>query len=882
MRRWTRKQAEQDLERELRSHLDLEAEEQQEAGLPPDDARYAARRAFGNLTLSKEDTRAMWGWTFLEQLGQDLRYAGRMMRKNLGFSIVAIACLALGIGANTAIFSLINAVIMRPLPGVTEPGRLVRLTRGGHSYPKFEALKAQRIFASTVAFTTRRLPIDVNGAIQWADVGLASGDYFATLGVGAILGRTLAPEDDRMQAAVTVLSYNFWTRAFSADPGVLGKRVRVSGLLVTVVGVTPPDFTGIVVGVPTDLTLPLTTAPLVSSQLRPDVLTRRSAHWIDIVGRLAPGQSMEEANSRLQVVWPQVLAATAPPDTKPDAGFFRHRTELQPGGNGFSRLRGTYATPLYVLMGLVGLVLLIACTNVANLLLARGAARQREFAVRLATGAGRGRLIRQLLTEHLLIALIAAVAGALFASWGARALVTFIASSNNPIFLDLAPDWRVLLFTMGITMLTTVLFGLVPAVWAARADLAPALKDHSRTYHGSGRLRKGLVVSQVALSMLLAVGAGLFLHSLRRILAVDSGLDATNVLLVRADATSAGHRGHRAASFFSDLVDRVNSLPGVQSAAISWAPPVSRGMLDGGAVSIEGRAHPPAEDRAVLSNFVSSRYFETVGQRLVAGRHFSERDRQGAPRVTIINQTMARYFFGDESPLGRRVTPYFGRGPNVNRDCEIIGVVRDAAYLSLKDPPKRVLYVPYAQGPEFLQSENMVLAVRSVGATASVAKQVREVVAQLDKNVLVETETLQSHVDGSLTSERLLAMLSGFFGGLSLLLVAIGLYGVMAYSVTRRTGEIGIRLALGARPSSVLSMILGEGAVLALAGVGLGVVAALASSRVIATLLFGITPRDTAAFAGAVLVMVMVALLATILPARRASRVDPMVALRYE
>jgi predicted permease len=534
-------------------------------------------------------------------------------------------------------------------------------------------------------------------------------------------------------------------------------------------------------------------------------------------------------------------------------------------------------------MGLVGLVLLIACANVANLLLARGATRQREFAVRLATGAGRWRLIRQLLTEHILLALIAALAGALFASWGTRMLVSFISSSTNPIFLDLAPDWRVLLFAIGVTVLTAVLFGLVPSLWAVRVDVAPALKEHARAFSGSGAsLRKGFVVSQVALSMLLAVGAGLFLSSLRRILAVDSGLDATNVLLARADATSAGHRGPRLAEFFTELLDRVNSLPGVRSAAVSWAPPVSRGMANDGDVSIEGRAHRPGEDEVAWSNFVSPRYFETVGQSLLAGRHFTERDRQSAPRVAIINQTMARHFFGDESPIGRRIAPWGGRNPNVQHDYEIIGVVRDATYSSLKDEPKRVLYVPYAQGPEFLQGENMILEVRNTGAPASVARQVREAVAQLDKNVLVEVETLQSHVDGSLTRERLLAMLSGFFGGVSLLLVAIGLYGVMAYSVTRRTGEIGIRLALGARPASVLSMIMREGAVLALVGVALGVVAALVSSRLIVTLLFGITPRDTAAFAGAVILMVLVALLATILPARRASRVDPIVALRYE
>lgn len=601
------------------------------------------------------------------------------------------------------------------------------------------------------------------------------------------------------------------------------------------------------------------------------------------MGRLAPGPPLEQANARLQVVWPQVLAATAPPGMPATSGFFRHRTELRPVGYGFSGLSATYAAPLYVLMGLVGLVLLVACANVANLLLARGAARQRELAVRLATGASRGRLIRQLLTESMLLSVIAGLAGVVFAVWSTRVLVSFISSSANPVFLDLRPDWRVLTFTLGVAVLTALLFGLGPALRATRIDLAPTLKQSSRAFSGGGgRLRKALVVSQVALSMLLAVGAGLFMNSFRRLLSVDTGFDWTNVLLVRANAISAGNRGPAATQFFTDLLERANSLPGVQSSAMSWAPPVSRGFGNNGNISIEGRPPRPGEDRVVWSNFVSPRYFETIGQRLLAGRDFTGRDRQGAPRVAIINQSMARYYFGDESPIGRRIAPWDGSEKEVKHDCEIVGVVRDATHFDLKESPRRVLYVPYAQGPHFLQGENMILAVRSGGAPAPVAKQVRELVAQLDRNVLVDAETLQAHVDGSLTRERLLAMLSGFLGALSLLLVAIGLYGVMAYSVTRRTGEIGIRIALGARPAAVLSMVLREGFLLVLAGVVIGVVAAWASSRVVATLLFGITARDAAAFASAVVVMVLVALFATLLPARRAARVDPMTALRYE
>jgi putative ABC transport system permease protein len=875
-----RDQVEQDLEDEFCDHLERRIEADVARGMTVDEARYAAMRAIGGLEQRKEECRDMRGTQLVDEFRQDVRYALRSFVKNPGFALVTLLSLALGIGANTAIFSLINAIEMRPLPGVVEPLNLVRLTGGSVSYPKFEALKSHRIFANTVALNQERLPAEINGSMQPTRILLVSGDYFNALGVKALLGRTISPEDDHTQAAVAVASHGFWTRELSADRAALGKSIRISGLPVTIIGVTPHEFTGVQIGVATDLTVPVTAMPRLRPE-RADILSRRSAHWLQLMGRLAPGQSLEQANARLQVVWPQVLAATAPPGTPADSAFFHHRTELRPAANGFSALRSQYASPLYVLMGLVGLVLLVACANVANLLLARGAARQREFAVRLATGARRGRLIRQLLTENLLLATISGLVGIAFAVWSTQALVRFISSSANPIFLDLRPDARLLAFTVGVTFVTALLFGLTPALRATRIDLAPALKENSRAFSSGGeRLRKMLVVSQVALSMLLAVGAGLFLNSFRHLVAVDTGFDATNVLLIRANAIDAGHRGPRAYHFFAELVDRAKALPGVQSAALSWAPPVSQGFGNNGNVSIEGRPPRPGEDGVVWSNFVSPGHFATIGQQLVAGRDFTARDRQGAPKVAIINQSMARHFFGNENPIGRLIAPW---GESTDKpDCEIIGVVRDAAYFDLREPPKRVLYVPYDQGPDFLQRQNMILEVRSASALAVVATQVRDVVAELDKNVLVDTETLETHVNSSITRERLLALLSGFLGVLSLLLVAIGLYGLMAYSVTRRTGEIGIRLALGARPAAVLSMVLREDSLLVLGGVSIGVLAALVLSRVVATLLFGIGPRDAAAFAGAVGVMAVAVLLATILPARRAAHVDPTVALRYE
>jgi predicted permease len=872
-----RDQVERDLGDEFRDHIERRIEADVARGMTVEEARYAAMRALGGLEQRKEECRDIRGTQSIDQFRQDIRYAWRSLVKNPGFASATLLSLALGIGANTAIFSLINVLVIRPLPGVREPDRLVLLTNGSFTYAMFEELARQRIFANTAAFRTERMPVEVNGTMQWTQVALASGDYYPALGVHATLGRTLSAEDDRTQAPVAVLSHGMWTRAFSADPGVLGKSLQINRLPVTIVGVTAPEFVGVVVGSPTDLTLPVTLAPKLWRDSRSDLLTRRSARWVNLIGRLIPGQSFEQANAQLQVIWPHVLSVAAPAGSPPTSRFFAHSTELRPAGHGFSQLRGAYASPLYVLMGLVGMVLLIACANVANLLLARGAARQKEFAIRLATGAARGRIIRQLLTEHLLLAAVAAFGGVMLASQGTRLLVRFISLSREPVVLDLTPDWHVLLFTIGVTALTALLFGLAPALRAVRVDVAASLKEHARALGGAGtRLRNGLMIAQVALSMLLAVGAGLFINSLRQVLAVDAGFDATNVLLVRADASGAGHRGPRAIQFFTEFLDRVNSLPEVRSAALSWLPPVSLGALNNGNISVEGSR--AGEDRVAWSNFVSPRYFETVEQKLVLGRSFTELDRHGAPNVAIVNESFAHYFFGNENPVGRHFDP---RGGN-EFDCEIVGVVRDAIYSSLKEEPRRVFYVPYNQSPEVFQGGNMILEVRSAAAGASLAREVRQVVAQLDKSILVETETLQEHVDGSLTRDRLLALLSGFLSALSLLLVAIGVYGVISYSVARRTGEIGIRMALGARPAWVLSMVLREGLVLVLIGAVIGVVTALASSRVIASLLFGVTPHDRAAFAGAGAAIGLATLLATLLPARRAARVDPMVALRHE
>ena len=828
------------------------------------------------LTQTKQRTRprveAPTGYV-VQDLWRELRYAIRTLLARPGFAAIAVLSLALGIGANGAVFSVINALVLRPLQGVAKPDRLVRLTNGSFSYAAFEELAARKLFATTAAFHQDRFATQLNGTTQWTQVVLASGEFHGALGVDALLGRTLTADDERSQAPVAVLSHAFWRRAFAGEASAIGKTIEINRVPVEIVGVTAPAFAGVVISSPTDITVPITLAPQIATRLRADILTRKTGRWLDILGRLSPGQSLAQADGRLQSVWPEVMAA-APPAPPSATAAPPPTTGLVSAANGFSRARG-YASPLYVLLGLVATVLLVACGNVATLLLARAASRQRELAIRLATGAGRGRVMRQLLVEALLLAAVGAAAGTLLAFAGTQLLVRLI-SAGTPVQLDLAPDWRVVAFGIAMTLSTVLLFGLVPALRASRVDVAAALKEHARTTTGGTRLRHGLVVAQVALSMVLSVGAALFIDSLQRALAVERGFDAANVLLVRPDAAAAGYRGERLAQYFSELLTRVEALPDVQAAALSWAAPLSRGMLSGGRVQIDGVA--PDVPTFALQNWVTPRFFETIDQTVLLGRPLAPEDAAGAPAVAVVNETFVKWL-GNSSPLGARFDPNGG----TDFTTEIVGVVRDAPYNELKDNQRGVFYTPYAQGPaEVRESSNMVLEVRATTPTPFLVSGVREVVAQLDERVLVDVVTLESHIDGSLARDRLLALLSGALGAISLLLVAIGLYGVLAGSVAQRTAEIGVRIAFGAQARTVVRMVLRDAFRLVAIGTVVGAGAALLAGRLIASLLFGVTAQDASAFVLAVAVMSLVGVLAAALPARRAARVDPIVALRHE
>jgi putative ABC transport system permease protein len=868
-----RNRVEHELDEELQFHLDQLVEAELGKGRSPEEARCLALRAMEGLDQKKEACRDMRRTQFIDNSVRDVRYAWRSLLHSPTFFAVAFLSLALGIGANTAVFSLINSLLLRPLSGVPEADRLVRLTNGAFSFPQFEELRARRLFAHTVAVTDDELPVRLGDSTRKANLMLVSGEYYESLGVQPILGRTIRSEDEKSQALVAVLDHDYWLSAFAANPNVIGQSLRIGESVATIIGVTQPQFKGVFVGWRTDITLPITARPKLRPE-RADIITRRSTSWLNILAAYAPAETFERTKAKFQAAWPSILEASAPPGGPRKI----HRdTTLELAANGFSRLRRGFASPLYILMGLVSVLLFAACVNLASLLIARNTARHHEFAIRQSLGAARGRLLQQLLTESMLLSGLASVAGIAIAYAGARYLAMAMSTSSFPIDLDLRPDSRVLAFTAAIAIMSTVLFGLAPAWRGSRMSLAADMKERSRALFGAGRLRRVLVVTEVALAMVMAVGAGLLLSSLRHILAVDLGFTTTNVLLVRADAVGVGYRGSRAAAFFEKLRERVAAVPGVERAGLVWAPPVSQGFGSNGRVSVDGYALSTQGNEA-WHNVISPGYLETIGQRLLAGRDFTVQDRAGGPRVAIVNQTMALRFFGRENPLGRRMDTRGG----TQFDCEVIGVVRDAIHFDPKEKQQPVYYVPFSQGPDWLERENLILAVRSPLSPDVASRQILQSIQALDRHVLTRIEPLRTHVATSMAHEVILAKLSAFLGALALVLVGIGIYGVMSWSVARRRAEIGVRIALGASTRSVLMMVVREGLFLAVAGVIAGGALAYSFGKVLQSLLFGITPRDVLALGGAVAATTLIALVATLLPAIRASRIDPLVALRYE
>jgi putative ABC transport system permease protein len=812
---------------------------------------------------------------------QDLRYGARMLAKNPGFTLIAVLTLALGIGANTTIFSLMNAVLLKSL-SVEQPDQLHFIARAGaHGlegappYPCFERFRDQnRTFDGLAAFSDFNPRVTIDGQAEEVRGQHVSGNYFSLLGVRPLLGRTLTPADDSIPGKggpdgfAGVISYNYWTRRFGGNPDVIGKAMQVGSHSVTIVGVTPPGFHGLYPGVEINISVPIM---IVGAE----ELAARYSWWFEAVGRLKPGVPVEQARADLDAIFQPFMDELG--GSAEERREHHVRIELPPASRGLDTLRRQYETPLQTLIGTVGLVLLIACANVANLLLARATARRKEFAVRLALGASRWRLLRQNFTESLLLAILGASIGLLMASWGIEFLINFFTTGRNPLFLDAPLDGRVLLFTAGVTLLTCLLFGLAPALWSTRVNVGTALKDDGNG-QASSRSRFGnlLVVAQVALSLLLLVGAGLFLRTLRNLENLDPGFQRAGVLTMRVNPPDGVYRGTRLATLWKEILERIERLPGVRSVSLAAFNPME-GRNRVIRIHIPGYTPGSERDLDIRLNQVSSGFFSTLGMAVTQGRAFTARDDENAPRVALLNEAAARFYFGDRSPLGSRVGVKDKDAP----PYEVIGVVKDSRYQSLREPDSRLIYLPVSQSLDRLG--HLTLAVRVSGKPSEIVGAAREEIRAAGSDLmLTNIATLDEQVEQSLLQERLLATLASLFGLLALLLACIGLYGVISYDVARRTHEIGIRMAFGAGAGDVSKLVVRQGLALTLAGIAIGLAIALAATRFLESLLYDVSATDPLTFIVGAAFLVFVALWACWIPARRATKVDPMVALKHE
>ncbi len=822
----------------------------------------------------------------------DIRLALRSLRATPVVAAVAALSLALGIGANTAIFSLVNSLLLRALP-VAEPERLVLLGQAGENrfsawtYPIWDEIKRRpELFARSAAWSQSRFNLAAGGEAQFVDGIWASGAFFDTLGVPAILGRTFTDDDDRKgggpHGPVAVISYGFWQRRFGGAADAVGGTLEIDRIAFTIVGVTPPEFLGADVGRAFDVAVPFGCEPLLRG--KDSGLERRSMWWLSVVARLKPGQSAEAATTLLRGVQPQIKEATTPVDWRKEdqANYLKEAFVLRPAATGQSGLRARYERPLWTLMVVVGLVLLIACANIANLLLARATARRHELSVRLALGASGWRLARQLLTESLVLSSAGAAAGMLFALWGSRLLVTQLQTPTNRVVLELSPDWRVLLFTAGVTIATALLFGTAPAFRAGRVAPIESLRTAGRGSVGEskGGLATGLVVAQVALSLVLVVAAGLFVGTFSRLADLPLGFEKDKVLVVNVGAIKSKVAQAERSALFERARQAVLALPGVESAAVSSVTPVS-GSTWNNAVQVVGAPPLPERQDITTVNHVSPTWFKTFGTPLLSGRDLAEQDARGAPLVALVNQAFVKKFLHGANPIGRVLRHTRSSEPKPP-EWEIVGVVADAVYRSLREPVPATIYMSSAQydASRFpLTAANVCVRARA-GSPTLLSRSIAKAVADADPDLSLTFRPLAEQVNASLTQERLVAMLSGFFGALALLLAGLGLYGVTSYAVSSRRSEIGIRMALGAAPARVVRLVLARVAALVGAGVVLGGAASLWSAIFVATLLFGVPARDPATLIGAAAVLSVVGALAGWLPARRASLIDPAKVLR--
>ena len=876
---WSRKESE--LDEEIRFHLSEEAEERAAAGLTADQARVAAKKDFGNVSLIREVTREVWGWGFVERLIQDVRYALRTTRRNPGFSLAVIFSLALGVGANTAVFSLMNAVMLRLLP-VSDPERLVVFAhRGdgdastGSNYPIYENLRTRsRSFQGVLAFCPLPMKLRLGSVTSSIDGQYVTPNYFSVLGVQPILGRVFS--ETEAADDVVVISYGLWKRSFGGSLDVIGQAVIVNSVPLTIIGVHPPEFFGVRPGSSVDVSIPIRLQQRMSPEFG-DRLAERGGTWsLCIIARLRDGVSSDSARAEAEgLVRPWVQEFVLPESGR--LGSWA-RVELLEGRSGLDTLRRQFSRPLRVLPAVVAMVLLIACANIANLLLARSASRRHEIAVRASIGAGRSRLVRQLLTESIVLATLGGIVGLFLATWASQLLVAFLSTGGRLLVLDVNPDLRVLTFTAAITLVTAIVFGLAPALRATNLDLNASLKEHSAG-RGSdargGTLRRLLVAGQVGVSLLLLIGASLFMRSLINIRGVDPGFNPEQLLLVSFDRLGTGYQGERLSAFYRQTLERIVAIPGVQAASLSSLGPLS-GDDSTRFFNTPDYTAGSTVDHVVRVNSITPRYFETMGIPLVEGRPFSDGDGTGSPRVAIVSRSAARHYFAGRSPVGA----FFRLGrESFGPPTEIIGVAGDIKQTDLRVEPRRMVYFPFDQVPQ----PNAVAEVRAAGDVPAIIAALRQAISAVNSDIPVESiKTVAEQVNDGLVQERLLAVLSSLFGLLALSLAALGLYGVVSYAVTMRTTEIGIRMALGADRWSVVRMIVWEAGIVIGAGMALGVLAAVSLTRIVANMLFGLTPTDALAYLLAIATLLGVAAIAAFIPARRASMIDPIVALREQ
>jgi putative ABC transport system permease protein len=890
----SKKRSDQNMDEELREFMAASAEQKARDGMNREQAWREARMEMGGMENVKEKVREVSWETWLESLWRDVTYAARLLRTNPLFTTAAVLSLALGIGANTAIFQLIDAVRLRTLP-VKNPQEIARIaiedrkTASGHfssrysdvTYAMWQQIRSQQQgFSSVFAWGPTTFNISPSGEVHIVQGMWVSGEFFDTLGVQPALGRLLDSNDDQegCGSPSAVISYSFWQRQFGGDRSVVGRSISVMRHPVSIVGVTPAEFYGVEVGRKFDVAIPVCAEPLLDGE--GSDLKSKSGWWLSVMGRLKPGWTIDRATTQLRSISPGLFEATLPPEFNPSNAkiFLAYKLAAFPADSGISDLRKDFQAPLWLLLGLAGLVLLIASANLANLLLARASAREKEMGMRMAVGASRGRLIRQLLMESLLLVMIGAALGAVLARNLSTTLVASLSTQDNPLFVDLGMDWRVLGFMSALAAVTCILFGLAPALRATSVTPGVTLRESGRgATEGRSRfgLRRILVVTQIALSLTLLVGALLFARSLNKLAGLDAGFRQDGVLVADIDFSSLNLPKERRFPFANDLLKRVRGIPRVESAAIAAIVPLSGDGI-GHDILLDG-APDDENTPAAAFNYITPGYFETLQTRLLAGRDFDEHDTIGSPNVVIVNETFAKKYAKGANPVGikfrvrrfQQITP-----------CEVVGLVQDTKYADLREDFYPIVYTDKAQNPN--PSADAQILVRSSGSLVELMSAIKAAATEANPNMDLSFSVLRKTVENGLLRDRLMARLSGFFGGLAVLLAVIGLYGVISYTVARRRGEIAIRMAMGASRNGIVKLVMQEASLLLAVGLIAGTTLALASGKAAAGMLFGLKPWDVPTFALALAGLSVVAGIASLMPALGASRLDPMVALRDE